>query len=278
MTVRLCLYGGDLTHPMLGSNNIRSLRPLPPPKYGHMEFIGAPPPLMEIKEEIPYLHTLATEDAKREEMESLLLSDDYDAYRHVVPEFTYPDLPPPGLQGLVTNHASVNYHTFHRHETSHPHTPIDAIDPQLGFAGPFRNGGNGASTALGELQHMPEGSSHHPFFFPPPPGTPMGPSRQYEHNPFGHDDEHDETRDAEGEFDNGWNSNIIYSFGEDGNAIFNGDDHNNNIDIIKKAVDAGLQANGVSALWHSSTGNHMGVSEHMLSCLRLLMTLQESSG
>lgn len=188
--------------------------PFQPTRTGVRAYIGLPPPSPEDAAKIPYLSSIpitrAAKPVKR------------------IPEFSYPDLhiEPP----------QVNFN-------------LD-LDPRL-YPTPFRSygPGNGAHMTLGGLQHLGMGDPSRsilnlrdpPGFYPSPT-----PHQQEDH----HSMLEDSSKDAEGEVDDKWNSNIVYSFGADGEIIFPGEGHN--ADNFARALQAGLGANGMTAVWRSS--------------------------
>lgn len=243
------------------AGSIRSLKPLPPPVNGFSEYIGKPPPIPEDAEAIPNVNDLIahyTQEAndRRAAHEEMEMEEDAPEDFDHEPEFTYPDLPPPGYdhyahgQGMMYHDQGGDRFQGYSSHDSNSHTPMHfpIIDPQLQHG--MRNYGNGAGLALGELQQMAE-SSNHPFRRHHSPNSYQ--HQHYHHASTSQQDGHvyDDTRDAEGEIDNGWSSNIVYgaydpmgSMGE--SSHLTGDSH---IMALRNA----LSASGVTPVFSEST-------------------------
>jgi hypothetical protein len=207
--------------------------PLPP---GHSPwYAGLPPPPPEEAAEIPLLSSFASTEPE------------FSNQPEHVPEFSYPD-----PQQALPN--------------DHPH-----LDPALGphfvdgGPGPFRNHvvGPGAHMTLGGLQHYPLGYGLTPYG--PPPGIPSVGSSSPLHPHYHPPQEDQEERRGDGQMDgekrqeendNGWNSNIIYSFSETGDITFPGD---HSPESFRAAMDAGLSSAGLTAIWRPSTRGELEV-------------------
>jgi len=116
----------------------------------------------------------------------------------------------------------------------------------------------GAHMTLGGLQNLPLGYGISPYG--PDPGFGFGPHPSHPHPPLQNESgtgvsqegggaEEGGEPDGEGEHDDGWNSNIIYSFSESGDITFSGERYDP--ESFRLALEAGLTSAGLTAVWQN---------------------------